>query len=102
MSDFAFSDGTVVPKGCNVAVAARAINFDEVNNRLFHWNILLTDLFSKRYYPNPQEFQGFRFVGKDPSKWQITALNPEFTTFGTGRHAWYVCKSYDIRVILTT
>ncbi len=35
MTDFTFSDGTVVPKGCNVAVAARAINHDEVCNSNF-------------------------------------------------------------------
>ncbi|KAF5363880.1 hypothetical protein D9756_000065 [Leucocoprinus leucothites] len=69
MSDFTFSDGTVIPKGTHVAIAGRSINHDE------------------RYYQNPQEFQGFRFADKDPLKWQMSALNPEFMTFGVGRHA---------------
>ncbi|KAF9445833.1 cytochrome P450 [Macrolepiota fuliginosa MF-IS2] len=69
MKDFTFSDGTFIPKGSNLGVASRALNHDE------------------RYYPNPKEFQGFRFSDKDPLKWQMTALNPEFMTFGAGRHA---------------
>jgi len=69
VNDFVFSDGTVVPKGYNLMVAGASINRDE------------------RYYPNALEFQGFRFVDKDPSKWSMTALNPEYMSFGTGRHA---------------
>ncbi|KAF5363979.1 hypothetical protein D9756_000020 [Leucocoprinus leucothites] len=69
MSDFTFSDGTFIPQGTNLAVTGRAINQDE------------------QYYTDPHEFQGFRFVDKDPSKWQMTALNSEFMTYGIGRHA---------------
>lgn len=42
----------------------------------------------QRYYDNPQEFQGFRFADKDPLKWQMTSINPEFMLFGLGRSAW--------------
>ncbi|KAF7775649.1 hypothetical protein Agabi119p4_4042 [Agaricus bisporus var. burnettii] len=69
MSDFTFSDGTFIPKGSSLAVSGRAMNQDE------------------RCHADPLEFQGFRFVGKDPLKWQTTALNSEFMTFGVGRHA---------------
>lgn len=69
MSDFSFSDGTLIPKGTSFVVAGRAINYNE------------------RSYPNPQEFQGFRFADKDPSKWQMTSLNLEYMAFGIGRRA---------------
>ncbi|KAJ3570644.1 hypothetical protein NP233_g4261 [Leucocoprinus birnbaumii] len=68
-SDFTFSDGTAVPKGTHISVTARAINLDQ------------------RYYSEPGDFQGFRFADQDPLKAQMTALNPEFITFGLGRHA---------------
>ncbi|KAJ3571103.1 hypothetical protein NP233_g3970 [Leucocoprinus birnbaumii] len=69
MDDFTFTDGTFIPRGTSLAVTGRAINQDEHS------------------YPRPKEFQGFRFVDKDPLKWQMTALNPEFMTYGIGRHA---------------
>ncbi|KAJ3570466.1 hypothetical protein NP233_g4384 [Leucocoprinus birnbaumii] len=67
--DYTFSDGTLIPKGTHIVASGRAINHDE------------------RYYPNPQDFQGFRFLDKDPLKWQMTAINPEDLAFGFGRHA---------------
>jgi hypothetical protein len=55
---------------------------------------LTTTVIFKRHlqeiYNNPQEFDGFRFVDRDPLKWQLTAINDDFIAFGTGRSAWYV------------
>ncbi|KXN88011.1 Ent-kaurene oxidase, partial [Leucoagaricus sp. SymC.cos] len=88
MTDFRFSDGTFIPKGTSLAVTGRAINQDEASF-IYHGRpiLLMYSLVLKRYYPNPQEFQGFRFVDKDPLKWQMTSLNSQFVTYGIGRHA---------------
>ncbi|KAF5350114.1 hypothetical protein D9756_009061 [Leucocoprinus leucothites] len=69
VSDFTFSDGTFIPKGTRFAVAGHAINHD------------------KRIYSNPYEFQGFRYVDMDPSKWQLASLSLEFMGFGIGKRA---------------
>ncbi|XP_006456956.1 hypothetical protein AGABI2DRAFT_78683, partial [Agaricus bisporus var. bisporus H97] len=69
MSDYRFSDGTFIPKGTQIAVAERAINQDA------------------RVYNNPLKFEGFRFADMEPLKWQMTALNEKYMTFGIGRHA---------------
>jgi len=50
---------------------------------------------SKRYYENPQEFQGFRFADKDPLKWQLTSISPEYMLFGFGRPSWWV-SAFDL------
>jgi hypothetical protein len=43
-----------------------------------------------------KEFQGFRFADKDPLKWQMASLNPEYMTFGMGRHAWSVTALFGL------
>ena len=88
MSDFSFSDGTFIPKGTNFVVAGRGINQDEVNLIQNFQNFGRYSWDFQRYYDNPQEFQGFRFADKDPLKWQMTSINPEFMLFGLGRSAW--------------
>ena len=80
MRDFTFSDGTVVPKGAYVFVAARATHLDEDN------------------YPNPNEFQGFRFSEMredegESTKHQTVALGLDWVIFGGGKHAWFVVFS---------
>ena len=88
MSDFSFSDGLFIPKGTNFVVAGRGINQDEVNLIQNFQNFGRYSWDFQRYYDNPQEFQGFRFADKDPLKWQMTSINPEFMLFGLGRSAW--------------
>jgi hypothetical protein len=100
MNDFTFSDGTFIPRGTNMAVTGRAINQDEVLVLLRLPDGFRSDSFQQRYYPNPHEFQGFRFADKDPLRWQMTSLNSEFMTYGIGRHAWCVPRLRSIQVIL--
>lgn len=61
---------------------------------LLQWSLSVLSMntqgISKRYYENPQEFQGFRFADKDPLKWQLTSINPEYMLFGYGRPSWWV------------
>ncbi|TFK70908.1 cytochrome P450 [Pluteus cervinus] len=75
MKDFTFSDGTVVPKGSYVFAASRATHLDKVN------------------YPNPHEFQGFRFSDmredegeEESSKHQTAYLGLDWVIFGGGKH----------------
>lgn len=77
MKDITLSNGTVVPKGHVISVPSQAIHLDE------------------RLYPNPHEFQGFRFSDMrdsegEATKHQAVTLGPDWTTFGGGKHAWYV------------
>ncbi|TFK68396.1 cytochrome P450 [Pluteus cervinus] len=100
MRDFTFSDGTTVPKGAYVFVASRATHLDEVN------------------YPNPHEFQGFRFSDMredegESTKHQTVALGLDWVIFGGGKHACpgrffavnemkamlaYILLNYDIKL----
>ncbi|KAG5720345.1 Ent-kaurene oxidase, partial [Termitomyces sp. T112] len=75
LKDFTFSDGTVVPKGNDIAVANFAMHHDEEN------------------YPDPLVFDGFRFSkmrekqSEGFSKHQMVALTHEYIVFGHGKHA---------------
>jgi hypothetical protein len=40
MSDYRFSDGTVIPRGTQIAVAERAINQDKVNKKSFVFQLV--------------------------------------------------------------
>ncbi|KAG6833858.1 hypothetical protein H0H87_011792 [Tephrocybe sp. NHM501043] len=75
LKDFAFSDGTVVPKGNTIAVATFPLHHDEEN------------------YTDPAVFDGFRFSkmrekqAEGFSKHQMVALNHDYIIFGNGKHA---------------
>ncbi|KAJ7580060.1 cytochrome P450 [Mycena floridula] len=71
---YTFSDGTTVPAGYFVRVINRAICFDE------------------KYYPNPEEFQPFRFSdlrqqAGESIKHQTSTPGVDHLLFGIGRHA---------------
>ncbi|KAJ7575608.1 cytochrome P450 [Mycena floridula] len=74
LKDFTFSDGTVVPAGCSVAVAQAAIHCDDGN------------------YEDGEIFKPLRFAEMRDSegeglKHQMTTPTPTFLAFGAGRHA---------------
>ena len=73
--DVTLSDGTFLPQGTLVAVAAYAIEHDHHN------------------YENPFSSEPFRFVDlqdkcDDPSKYQLTFVSHDFLVFGLGKSAW--------------
>ncbi|KIJ66616.1 hypothetical protein HYDPIDRAFT_109704 [Hydnomerulius pinastri MD-312] len=74
LRDFTFSDGTVIPKGAYVSVASHATHLDG------------------EVYENAELFDGFRFANMrdedgEGTKHQFVSTNPEYLTFGHGRHA---------------
>jgi cytochrome P450 len=77
MRPFTFSNGVTVPAGTLVAIPANAIHTDEKN------------------YPNPDEFDGFRFAKLRESEGDVTlsrhqtiSTSSENLAFGLGRHTW--------------
>ncbi|TFK66282.1 cytochrome P450 [Pluteus cervinus] len=100
LKDITLSDGSVAPKGNVVSFASRGLHLDE------------------RVYPNPNEFQGFRFSDMregegESTKHQAVTLGPDWTTFGGGKHACpgrffainevkamlaYVLLNYDVKL----
>jgi cytochrome P450 len=77
MRPFTFSNGVTVPAGTLVSIPANAIHTDE------------------RIYPNPEEFDGFRFAklreseGETlQSRYQTISTSSEHLAFGLGRHTW--------------
>ncbi|KAH9036349.1 cytochrome P450 [Lactarius pseudohatsudake] len=72
---FTFSNGVTVPAGTLVAVPSAAVHMDG------------------EIYPNPEEFDGFRFAklrerdGVAVAGHQATSTSAEYLTFGHGRHA---------------
>lgn len=85
---FAFTDGTVVPKGCYIVSPSLGIHSDEEN------------------YESPSTFDPFRFhrlrekLGESAG-YQMITPNPEFIAFGLGKHAWLVSLIVLISVIFT-
>jgi cytochrome P450 len=76
MKDFTFSDGTFIPKGTTIGVAARCVHHDE------------------KFYDNPNVFQPFRFAemreeDSESVKYQFVSTAVEYLPFGHGQHAWY-------------
>jgi cytochrome P450 len=72
---FTFSNGVTIPAGTVVSIPASAIHTDE------------------KIYPNPDEFDGFRFAklcesegDSMTSKYQSVSASSEHLTFGLGRH----------------
>ncbi|KAG5350288.1 hypothetical protein C0989_011728 [Termitomyces sp. Mn162] len=95
LKDFTFSDGTVVPKGNDIAVANFAMHHDEVecSYSAFGKQTLMF-LSHQENYPDPLVFDGFRFSkmrekqSEGFSKHQMVALTHEYIVFGHGKHAW--------------
>ncbi|KAF9244149.1 cytochrome P450 [Melanogaster broomeanus] len=76
LKDFRFSDGTVIPKGAFLAVAAHSMHHND------------------ELYENAHRFDPFRFAnthGEDEEgvNQQFVSLTPEYLPFGLGRHACY-------------
>jgi len=75
---FTFSNGVTVPAGTLVSVPASAIHTDE------------------EIFPNPEEFDGFRFAklrerdgdAMAVARYQATSTSWNNLEFGHGRHAW--------------
>ena len=73
---FTFSNGVTVPAGTLMAVPAGLIHKDG------------------EIYPNPDEFDGFRFAklrerdGDAVARHQAHSTSVDHVTFGYGRHAW--------------
>jgi len=78
MRDFAFSDGTVIPKGTYVAATAGPVWVDE------------------GIYEDPLTFKPFRFAeacegvdhAREAVKNQLATTSSQFLLFGHGKHAW--------------
>ncbi|KAF8220171.1 cytochrome P450 [Tricholoma matsutake] len=71
---FTFQDGTYIPQGTHIYVAAHPIHLDDTN------------------YTDPTEFKPFRFVNKEDEhnktrKLDMTTTQADFLPFGHGRHA---------------
>ena len=75
LKPFTFSDGTLVPAGTRIAIAAHSTHLDEA------------------IYPEAKTFQGFRFAkmmdNKGQSSQMVTA-SQDYLPFGVGRHMWLV------------
>jgi cytochrome P450 len=76
---FTFSNGVTIPAGTLVSIPGSATHADE------------------SIYPNPHEFDGFRFAKLRESegdastvtnRHQVVSISADFLTFGLGRHAW--------------
>ena len=74
---FTFSNGVTVPAGTLVSIPASTTHTDE------------------RIYPNPDEFDGFRFSklresegDTTVSRHQTVSTSAEHLAFGIGRHTW--------------
>jgi cytochrome P450 len=76
MRSFAFSGGTIIPKGTHVVVASLPMHLDE------------------EFFPEASQFQPFRFSelrenrGED-QKCLLASTSSSYVSFGFGAHAWY-------------
>ena len=78
MTDFRFSDGTLIPKGTHVAAISGPIYLDE------------------KIYEDPLTFKPFRFAeareeaddARAAVKNQMITTSLQHLHFGHGRHAW--------------
>jgi len=69
LKPFTFSDGTCVPSGTRIAIAAHSTHLDEA------------------IYPEARTFQGFRFATMDKGKSsQMVTASQNYLPFGVGRH----------------
>jgi cytochrome P450 len=76
MRPFTFSNGVTIPAGTLVSAPSGTIHKDG------------------ELYPNPEEFDGFRFVKLRElnvdamARHQAFSTSPDHLTFGYGRHTW--------------
>ena len=74
---FTFSNGVTVPAGTLIVVPGGILHRDG------------------EIYPNPEEFDGFRFSklrerdGDDVARHQALSTSADHVNFGYGRHAWW-------------
>src|SRR6266702_5069270 len=86
---FIFSNGVTVPAGTLIAAPTGAIHRDG------------------KIFPNPEEFDGFRFSklherdGGAVAGRQALSTSPENLTFGYGRHAWCVFFFWPQPIVVT-
>ncbi|KAJ8594564.1 cytochrome P450 [Rhizopogon salebrosus TDB-379] len=93
MRDISLSDGTLLPKGCFVAVSLPPFHLDSTT------------------YEAPREFRPFRFL--DHPQCGMTTVTPQWLYFGQGKHTCparfllthqlkvmfaYMVSTYDIRI----
>ncbi|KAL4076614.1 cytochrome P450 [Scleroderma yunnanense] len=71
--DFTFSDGRVVPRGCDIAIPLSAIHHDE-------------EIYSSSNTFDPFRFSRLHIDQNDPRQ-QLVSLNSDFLTFGHGKYA---------------
>ena len=74
---FTFSNGVYVPPGSSIGTTIYPIHADEKN------------------YPNPLEFDGFRFCRLrdqegESARHHASNTSHEYLYFGHGQHAWYL------------
>ena len=100
--DFTFSDGTTIPAGYTVAVAAVATHHDSVSvffsSPLDRMAVKLICPLRKALYPEADQFDGFRFSRRreaesdaPTSKHQLVSLSANYILFGNGHFTWSVC-----------
>ena len=78
MRPLKLSNGMTIPTGTLVAIPSSATHRDEIS------------------YPNPDEFDGFRFAKlrvredreTETSRYQAVSTSSENLAFGLGRHTW--------------
>ena len=86
LQPFTFSNGVTVPPGTLISVPGGVIHRDE------------------ELYPNPNEFDGSRFVKlrerdvEGAARHQALSTSVDHLTFGLGRHAWCVFFVWSIAV----
>lgn len=73
MDDTQLPDGTPIPKGTNLGVSSQ-------------------NLWDPTVFPNPQQFDGYRFLrlreqAGNENAWQLATTRPEHIAFGHGKHA---------------
>ncbi|KAF8998395.1 cytochrome P450 [Cyathus striatus] len=67
--DYKLWDGTIIPKGTDIGYHVMPIHRNTEN------------------FPNPDTFDGFRFVNDDGRKFGLSSVNNEFLIFSVGKHA---------------
>ena len=64
VKDFMFSDGTMIPAGTRVAMAAYSVNRSEVTAATKHYGPYLLTVLVQGIYSEPHTFQASRFSDK--------------------------------------
>lgn len=80
------SDGTVIPTGTLIAVAAEGTHYDEGS-------------YDNPYIFNPFRFSDMRGDEGERIKHQYVSTSSEYVSFGHGKHAWSVvaCQAFSLK-----